>query len=86
MLRTEVEAALAQRPFVPLAIHLDDGTVVDVPFAHVAIPFSRTLLVMLGVKSETSRSASGKVEFAYERIDHISRRRSRGTHRRKKAS
>ena len=86
MRRSEVEAVLDERPFLPLAIHLDDGTVVDVPFAHVAIPFSRTLLVMLGVKSETSQSASGKVEFGYDRIDHIARRRVRGGQRRKKAS
>ena len=86
MLRSEVEAVLAERPFLPLTIHLIDGKVVEVPFAHVAIPFSRTLLVLLGVKSETSRSASGKVEFGYERIDYIGRPRVPGGRRRKKAS
>jgi hypothetical protein len=86
MLRSEVEQVLAERPFVPLAIHLVDGTVVRIPFAHVAIPFARTLLVLLGVTSETSRSATGKVEFGYERIDRISRPRVRGGQPRKKAS
>jgi hypothetical protein len=86
MLKSEVETMLAQRPFSPLAIHLVDGRVVDVPFAHVAIPFARTLLVLLGVKSETSRSAAGKVEFGYELIDFITRRRAQRGQRRKKAS
>ena len=86
MLRSEVEETLAERLFLPLAIHLVDGTVVNVPFAHVAIPFARTLLVLLGVRSETSRRATGKIEFGYERIDHIARRRTRAGQRGKKAS
>ncbi len=86
MLRSEVENVLAERPFVPLVIHLVDGTVVRVPFAHVAIPFAQTLLVLLGVTSETSRSATGKLEFGYERIDRICRPRLRGGQQRKQAS
>jgi hypothetical protein len=86
MLRSEVLSALAKRPFLPLVIRLDDGTIVDVPFAHVAIPFGKYLLVMQGVKSETSHTATGKVDIAYERIDRIEPRRSRGGQRRKKAS
>ena len=85
MLKSEVETVLAERPFLPLAIHLVDRTVVEVPFAHVAIPLARTLLVMLGVKSETSRSAEGKVEVAYERIDFIARPRPKRGQRRIKA-
>jgi hypothetical protein len=83
MTKSQVQKALAKQPFAPLTIHLDDGTVVDVPFVHVAIPFGKTLLVMLGVKSETSRSATGKIEFAYERIERIEPRRSRGGQRKK---
>ena len=86
MQKSEVEGALARRPFLPLVIRLDDGRTIDVPFAHVAIPFGKSLLVMLGVKTETSRSATGKVEVEYSRIDRIERRRTRGTQRRKKAS
>jgi len=86
MLRSEVEAMLAERPFLPLTIHLVDGKVVDVPFPHVAIPFAKTLLVLLGVKSETSRSASGKTDIAYERIDYVARRRVRPGRSPKKAS
>ncbi len=86
MLKTEIEAALTRRPFLPLRIHLDDGATVDVPFAHVAVPFSKTLLVMLGVKSETSRSATGKLEVAYERIARIELRTARGRRHRRKAS
>ena len=83
MTKTQVQKALAKQPFSPLTIHLDDGTEVDVPFAHVAIPFGKTLLVMLGVKSETSRSAAGKIEFAYARIERIEPRKSRGAPRKK---
>ena len=86
MRKSNVEDALARRPFHPLVIRLDDGRAIDVPFAHVAIPFAKTLLVMLGVKAETSHSATGKVEVEYARIDRIEPRRSRGTQRPKKAS
>jgi hypothetical protein len=86
MTRAEVEKTLEQRPFSPLKIRLDDGSTVDVPFAHVAIPMSRTLIVMQGVKSETSHSAIGKVEFAYNRIIGIEPRKSRNGQRRRKAS
>jgi len=84
--REEVEKALGRQPFTPLTIRLDDGTAVDVPFAHVALPFARTLLVMLGVTSETSRSATGKIEFAYDRVERIEPRKARGGSRRRKAS
>ena len=86
MLKADVEKVLAKRPFAPLRLHLDDGKTVDVPFSHVAIPFAQTLLVMEGVKSETSRVATGKIEFTYERISRIEPRRARGGRRRKKAS
>ena len=86
MQKSDVEGALGRRPFLPLVIRLDDGRAIDVPFAHVAIPFAKTLLVMLGVKTETSHSATGKVEVEYARIDRIEPRRTRGTAGRKKAS
>ena len=87
MFKAKVERELDRRPFAPLVIRLNDGTTVDVPFAHVAIPFARTLLVMLGVKTATSRTATGKVEFGYDRIDRIEPRRVRGRRPpRKKAS
>ena len=86
MEKSDVEGALARRPFLPLVIRLDDGRAIDVPFAHVAIPFGKTLLVMLGVTGETSHSATGKVEVEYSQIDRIEPRRTRGTQRRKKAS
>ena len=86
MRKSDVEGVLARRPFLPLVIQLDDGSAIDVPFAHVAIPFGKTLLVMLGVKSESSHSATGKVEVEYARIDRIEPRAARGTPRRKKAS
>jgi hypothetical protein len=86
MLKSEVETMLAERPFLPLAIYLVDRSVVDVPFAHVAIPFGRTLLVLLGMSSERSPSATGKVEIAYERIHFIARRRLRWGPQRTKRS
>ena len=86
MQKSDVEGALARRPFLPLVIRLDDGRAIDVPFAHVAIPFANTLLVMLGVKAETSHTATGKVEVEYTRIDRIEPRRARGAQGRKKAS
>jgi hypothetical protein len=86
MLRREIEEVLGRRPFVPLTIRLDDGRTVDVPFSHVAVPLSRTLLVMQGVKSEGSRVATGRAEFAYERVAGIETRKSRRKQRSKKAS
>ena len=86
MRKTAVEEILARRPFVPLAIYLDDGSIVDVPFSHISIPFNRTLIVMQGVKAEGSRSATGTKEFAYDRIVRIEPRRARNGRRRRKAS
>jgi len=83
MTKVQVEKVLSKRPFAPLVIHLDDGRAIDIPFEHVAILLAQTLLVMLGVTSETSRRATGKVEFAYDRIERIEPRKSRGGHRKK---
>ncbi len=83
MRKSEVENILARRPFVPLTIHLDDRSVVHVPFSHIAIPMAGTLIVMQGVKAEGSHTATGTKEFAYERIVRIEPRNGQ---RRRKAS
>ena len=86
MLKQEVEEILSRRPFVPLIIYLDNGEVVEVPFSHVALPLSMTLLVLQGVKAEGSRVATGKVEFAFDRVARIESQKPRGSQRPKKAS
>jgi hypothetical protein len=86
MRKADVEKILGRRPFVPLSIHLDDGSVVAVPFSHISIPFKTTLIVMQGVKAEGSRSATGTKEFAYDRIVRIEPRKSRNGRLRRKAS
>jgi hypothetical protein len=86
MLKREVEKILARRPFVPLTIYLDNGEVVDVPFSHVAVPLGSSLLVMQGVRAEGSRSATGKVEFEFDRVSRIEPRKPPVSRRRKKAS
>ena len=86
MRKSDVENVLSRRPFVPLTIYLDDGSIVDVPFSHVSMPFPRTLIVMQGVIAEGSRTATGTKEFSYDRIVRIEPHHSRNGQRRKKAS
>lgn len=86
MLKREIADVLHRRPFVPLTIHLDDGETVGVPFSHVAVLLDKTVLVFQGVKDERSHAASGKKEFAFDRVTRIEPSKSRLAHRRKKAS
>src|SRR4051812_4362764 len=84
--KRDIEEVLSRRPFVPLTIHLDNGQTVGVPFSHVAVPLERTLIVFQGVKAEGSRLATGKTEFAFDRVTRIEPSKSRGGQRRRKAS
>jgi len=73
-----IEHILESTPFVPLRLYKHDGKVIDIPFRHVAIPFKTGLLILIGVKSEHSRSASGKEFVALEGIERIEPKRKSG--------
>jgi len=83
MLKQEVKDVLAQKPFVPLRIHLKDGRSFDVPFLDVVRLLSYGVLVFIGLK-EGTRQARSYDRFPFDQIETIEQRPS--ARRRKKAS
>jgi hypothetical protein len=67
----QVQAILKQEPFAPLTLYKTDGTTLDIPFKHVAVPLVYGLMVIKGVKHETSRQAEGYEVVSFDRIDRI---------------
>jgi hypothetical protein len=73
----DVKSVLAQEPFVPLKLVKTDGTSLDIPFKHVAVPQRLHLLVFKGVKHERSRHATKGFEaIGYDYIDRIEPKRN----------
>jgi hypothetical protein len=73
----DVKSVLSQEPFVPLKLFKTDGSSLDIPFKHVAIPQSLHLLIFKGVKHERSRHATKGFEaIGYDYIDRIEPKRN----------
>jgi hypothetical protein len=84
--KDSVVKELDREPYVPLRLRLSDGRLVDVPFRHVAVPLKQHLLVFKGVKTKTSRQATGYDVLGYQLIERVEPRRASGGRGRRKAS
>jgi hypothetical protein len=75
----DVKSVLMREPFVPLKVFKTDGSVLEIPYRHVAVMQKLHLLVFKGVSSERSHYATKGFEaIGYDYIDRIephSRRR-----------
>lgn len=84
MKQSEIETELTRTPFQPMNLIKADGTVVSIPFAHVAVIIRDALLVFVGVKSATSHSAERYLVIPFDRIDRMEPQRT--PRKRRKAS
>jgi hypothetical protein len=71
----QVRSVLAREPFAPLRLYKTDGTVVEIPFRHVAVFVHGGLLVFKGVKNEKSHVATGYQVIGYDYIERIEPKR-----------
>jgi len=86
MSKDEIKTELSRDPFVPLRLHLKNGTRVSVPFPEVAHVMHRDMLVVKGAKPGTRR-AKGYVTFGFEDVIRIEQlRNGKSGPRRRKAS
>ena len=85
MTEKQVEAQLLHEPFQPLEVIKTDGAVLKIPYAHAAVMMRAALLVFIGVKSATSRSAKTFETIPFDHIEKIVQDRP-SRRRRKRAS
>jgi hypothetical protein len=85
MRKEAIKSELGREPFVPLRLHMKDGTTFDVRFREMVYPMRDELLAFIGMKQGT-RQAKRLAHYVYDDILRIERLSGNRGHRRRKAS